>query len=126
MHGRFDRQRLEQVVVNLLANAVKYGAGRPIDVVVAEEEDRAKLAVRDRGIGISEEDQARIFERFARAVSVKHFGGFGLGLYICREIVRAHGGTIRVESRLGQGATFIIELPLSEQYDAEVLGADGA
>lgn len=126
VHGRFDRQRLEQVVVNLLANAVKYGAGRPIDVVVAEEEDRAKLAVRDRGIGISEEDQARIFERFARAVSVKHFGGFGLGLYICREIVRAHGGTIRVESRLGQGATFIIELPLSEQDDAEVLGADGA
>lgn len=127
VRGSFDRQRVEQVVVNLLANAVKYGAGRPVDVVVAEQEGRATLTVRDRGIGISEEDQARIFERFARAVSVKHFGGFGLGLYICREIVRAHAGAIRVESRLGEGATFVIELPLvAPAGEDEALGSDGA
>ncbi|WP_437739899.1 AAA family ATPase [Sorangium sp. So ce1504] len=110
--GHWDASRVEQVVINLLSNAMKYGAGAPIHVVVRGLEDRARLVVRDHGIGIAETDQARIFERFERAVSVRNFGGLGLGLYIVRWIVASHGGTIRVESAPGAGAAFIIELPL--------------
>jgi signal transduction histidine kinase len=109
-YGRWDPMRLEQVVVNLLSNAIKYGAGKPIKVTVALAGPTARIVVRDRGIGIGAEDQARIFERFERAVSL-NYGGLGLGLHITREIVRAHGGTIRVESDPGAGAAFIVELP---------------
>ena len=111
--------RLEQVVVNLLSNAIKYGAGQPIVVRIELEGGNARLIVRDRGIGIAVADQARIFERFERAVSLD-YGGLGLGLHITREIVRAHGGTIRVESELGEGAAFIVELPRGEQPPTEV------
>ncbi|WP_437635395.1 AAA family ATPase [Sorangium sp. So ce854] len=111
--GQWDPDRLEQVVINLLSNAMKYGAGRPILVGVRREADRALLVVRDEGIGIAEADQGRIFERFERAVSVRNFGGLGLGLYIARAIVALHGGSIRVESKPGAGATFFVELPLS-------------
>jgi signal transduction histidine kinase len=110
--GLWDRSRVEQVVLNLLTNAAKYGAGKPIEIEVTKDGDYAKLSVRDHGIGIEEEDQERIFARFERAVSVRHFGGFGLGLYIAREIVRAHGGSIHVESRMGGGSTFTVLLPL--------------
>ncbi|MDC0677614.1 AAA family ATPase [Sorangium atrum] len=110
--GDWDASRMEQVLINLLSNALKYGAGAPIHVVVRGLADRALLVVRDHGIGIAEADQARIFERFERAVSVRNFGGLGLGLYIVRWIVASHGGTIRVESAPGAGATFIVELPL--------------
>ncbi|WP_437850539.1 AAA family ATPase [Sorangium sp. So ce363] len=110
--GHWDASRMEQVLINLLSNAIKYGAGAPIHVVVRAEGDRALLVVRDHGMGIAEADQARIFERFERAVSVRNFGGLGLGLYIVRWIVTSHGGTIRVESTPGAGATFVVELPL--------------
>ncbi|WP_437275219.1 AAA family ATPase [Sorangium sp. So ce375] len=110
--GDWDASRIEQVFINLLSNAMKYGAGAPIHVIVRREGERALLVVRDHGIGISEADQARIFERFERAVAVRNFGGLGLGLYIVRWIVASHGGTIRVESEPGAGATFIVELPL--------------
>ncbi|WP_437791701.1 AAA family ATPase [Sorangium sp. So ce693] len=110
--GHWDASRMEQVLINLLSNALKYGAGAPIHVVVRGEGDRARLVVRDHGIGIAEADQARIFERFERAVSVRNFGGLGLGLYIVRWIVTSHGGAIRVESQPGAGATFVVELPL--------------
>jgi signal transduction histidine kinase len=110
--GQWDRVRLEQVVGNLLSNAIKYGAGHPIDVSVTRDENGARLVVRDYGIGISPDDQARLFNRFERAGSIKSFGGLGLGLYITRQIVTAHGGTIRVESEPGAGATFIVELPI--------------
>ncbi|WP_437752522.1 AAA family ATPase [Sorangium sp. So ce1389] len=110
--GDWDTSRLEQVLMNLLSNAMKYGAGGPIHVVARGQGDRALLAVRDHGIGIAASDQARIFERFERAVSVRNFGGLGLGLYIVRWIVASHGGTIRVESQPGAGATFIVQLPL--------------
>jgi signal transduction histidine kinase len=109
--GRWDAIRLEQVVLNLLTNAAKYGAGRPIEITVDGDESQARLRVRDEGIGIAEEDAARIFERFERAVSVRHYGGFGIGLWIVREIVQALGGTIEVESAPGQGATFTVTLP---------------
>ncbi|MDC0677611.1 AAA family ATPase [Sorangium atrum] len=116
--GDWDASRMEQVLINLLSNAIKYGAGGPVHVVVRDEGDRARLVVRDHGMGIAEADQTRIFERFERAVSVRNFGGLGLGLYIVRWIVTSHGGTIRVESKPGAGATFIVELPL-RQADAE-------
>jgi signal transduction histidine kinase len=99
------------VITNLLSNAIKFGRGRPIVVSVEGEADRALLAVRDQGIGIEPEDQKRIFGRFERAVPAQHFGGLGLGLYIAREIVEAHGGTIRVASEPGSGTTFTIDLP---------------
>lgn len=109
--GLWDRSRLEQVMTNLLSNAVKFGGGKPITVRVASDRDRAALTVRDEGIGISSEDQARIFERFERAVSKQSYGGLGLGLWIAHEIVAAHGGRLRVESRPGEGSTFHVELP---------------
>ena len=110
--GKWDRVRLEQVVGNLLSNAAKYGRGQPVEVRVEQGLDgRARLVVKDHGIGIAPEDQARIFERFERAVSVRHYGGFGIGLWIVREIVQALGGTIEVESALGKGATFTVTLP---------------
>jgi signal transduction histidine kinase len=106
-----DRLRLEQVVGNLLSNALKYGAGRPVEVRLSAEAGRARLSVRDHGIGLAPEHHARVFERFERAVSTRHFGGFGVGLWIVREVAGAHGGSVRVESALGQGATFTVELP---------------
>ncbi|MCP3136835.1 GAF domain-containing sensor histidine kinase [Pyxidicoccus sp. QH1ED-7-1] len=109
--GRWDRLRLEQVVTNLLSNALKYGAGQPVSVHVEAQGRLARLTVRDGGIGISAEDLPRIFERFERAVSDRHYGGLGLGLYITRQIVEAFGGTVRATSALGQGSTFVLELP---------------
>lgn len=110
LHG--DRLRLEQLVANLLGNALKYGAGKPVSVQLAQLGDgRLRLSVTDGGIGIAPEHRARVFERFERVVSGRNYGGFGLGLWISREIVSAHGGTIEVESEVGEGATFIVELP---------------
>ncbi|WP_233592044.1 PAS domain S-box protein [Corallococcus sp. AB011P] len=108
--GRWDRLRMEQVMLNLLTNAMKYGAGRPIRMEVAKHAGRARLIVEDHGMGIPFESQARIFERFERAASL-NYGGLGLGLFITRRIVEAHGGSIRVESEPGHGARFIVELP---------------
>ncbi|RYZ47111.1 MAG: PAS domain S-box protein, partial [Myxococcaceae bacterium] len=110
VRGRWDRLRLEQVMLNLLTNAMKYGAGRPIRMEVAKHAGRAWLIVEDHGMGIPVESQARIFERFERASSL-NYGGLGLGLFITRRIVEAHGGSIRVESEPGHGARFIVELP---------------
>ena len=110
--GQWDRMRMEQVVGNLLANAIKYGAGAPIDVSLAASGDAAVLRVTDRGIGIEPRDLERIFGRFERAVSARHYGGFGLGLWIAREIVEAAGGAIAVASTPGQGATFTVTLPV--------------
>ena len=109
--GQWDRLRLEQIASNLVSNAIKYGGGRPIEVAVEHDGVRARLRVSDRGIGIAPEDQARIFDRFERAVSERHYGGFGLGLWIVRQIVHALQGGIWVQSRVGEGATFIVELP---------------
>jgi predicted ATPase/signal transduction histidine kinase len=112
VQGHWDPMRIEQVVLNLLSNAAKFGAGKPIAVRVAAIESRARLSITDHGIGIEPSLQARIFDPFERAVSAKHYGGLGLGLYICRRIVEAHGGSIRVASRPGCGATFVVDLPL--------------
>ncbi len=112
VEGTWDKKRMEQVVTNLLTNAFKYGAGKPVHVRVGLEDGQAVLSVRDEGIGIATDDQAHVFERFMRAVSDRHYGGLGLGLFITREIVHGHGGTIRVCSALGKGATFTVTLPL--------------
>jgi signal transduction histidine kinase len=112
VRGRWDQLRLEQVVSNLLANAVKYGAAHPIEIAVQPVDGAVQLVMRDHGIGMSPQDAARVFERFERAVSVRHYGGLGLGLYITRQIVEAHGGQISVDSALGNGATFTVVLPV--------------
>jgi len=112
--GRWDPFRLDQVISNLLANAIKYGAGGPVAVSVARDDSRAYVRVRDHGIGIAPQEQERIFAPFERVVSVRHYGGLGLGLYISRRIIDAHGGRITVQSREGEGATFTVELPLGE------------
>ena len=111
VHGTWDRARLEQVLVNLLSNAAKYGKGAPIEVTVEGDGDRGKLTVQDHGIGIEPSQLERIFGRFERAVSARPYGGLGLGLYIARRIVEAHGGSIRARSEPGSGALFSVELP---------------
>ncbi len=110
--GHWDRLRLEQALTNLLTNALKYGAGQPIQVEVREEGAAVVLVVRDGGIGIEAQHLARIFDKFERAVSERHYGGLGLGLYITQQVVQAMGGTIHVESHPGQGATFSVRFPL--------------
>lgn len=112
--GHWDQSRLEQVLTNLMSNALKYGENRPVEVVLerSHRSDEVVFTVRDQGIGVAEQDQARIFDRFERAASGQRFSGLGLGLWISRRIIEAHGGTIAVESRVGQGATFTVRLPL--------------
>jgi signal transduction histidine kinase len=114
----WDASRLEQVVTNLLSNAIKFGTGQPIEIRIHKSGNGAELAVTDHGIGIDPARQPFVFERFERAVSWANYGGLGLGLYITRWIVHAHGGRIRVESRLGAGATFIVELPVEADLKA--------
>ncbi|WP_434428045.1 sensor histidine kinase [Nannocystis pusilla] len=90
---------------------MKYGAGKPIDISLADQPDCILLSVRDRGIGISLKDQARVFQRFERAVSERHYGGFGLGLWVTRHVVEAMGGSVTVESAPDVGSTFRVRLP---------------
>ncbi|WP_081465890.1 ATP-binding protein [Stigmatella aurantiaca] len=113
VEGHWDRLRLEQVITNLVDNAIKYGAGKPIHVGLHTRENQAWLHVRDEGIGIAPQYLSSIFGRFERAVSERHYGGLGLGLYITRTIVEAMGGSIHAESVLGEGATFTLALPLT-------------
>lgn len=111
VQGEWDRLRLEQVVTNILGNAIKYGCGKPIEITVEKTSAGGRLRIQDYGIGINGEDLNRIFRRFQRAVSSRSYGGLGLGLYITRQIVDAHNGTIRVESQPGVGSVFVVELP---------------
>ncbi len=110
--GRWDRARLEQVVSSLVSNAVKYGQGNPIQLTLETREGLARLVVQDAGIGIAPEHLQRVFGRFERAVSERNYGGFGLGLWISQQVVQAMGGRITVDSQLGVGSTFAVELPL--------------
>ncbi|HWV36902.1 MAG TPA: ATP-binding protein [Vulgatibacter sp.] len=116
--GDWDALRLEQVLSNLMANALKYGAGKQIEIAVSATDDEAIFSIRDHGIGIASGDQERIFERFQRAVVPgSHYGGLGLGLWIVRQIVHAMGGTVGVQSQLGEGSTFVVRLPRSVARD---------
>jgi len=109
--GRWDPSRLDQVVSNLVANASKYGAGKPIQIRIERADDIARLSVIDHGIGIDPARRPYVFDRFERAVSSTSYKGLGLGLYIARSIVVAHGGAITVESEPGVGSTFTVTLP---------------
>ncbi|XXR90306.1 AAA family ATPase [Sorangium sp. So ce406] len=109
--GSWDRSRLEQVISNLLDNALKFGAGAPIEIAVARRNGTAELVVQDHGIGIPAERLPHVFERFERAVSSRHFGGLGLGLHVVKSIVEALGGAARADSRPGEGARITVELP---------------
>jgi signal transduction histidine kinase len=119
VEGVWDRLRIEQVLVNVLSNALKYGAGKPISLRVEGNPDRARVTVADRGIGIAAGDAGRLFGKFQRAASIRHYGGMGLGLYITRHIVEAHGGTITLESEPGRGSTFVVELPRFPRTEAD-------
>ena len=112
VRGRWDRLRIEQVVTNLIANAIKYGAGKPIEVILESKPGAARITVIDQGIGIPQNKLDKIFNRFERAVPTDNYGGLGLGLYVAQQIAEAHGGTIKVSSEIGRGSTFVLELPL--------------
>jgi signal transduction histidine kinase len=118
--GHWDRTRIEQIVTNVFSNAIKYGEGKPITVSIARDELRsgATIRIHDQGMGIEPTMRERIFERFERAVSSQNISGLGLGLYITRQIVEAHGGSIQVESQPGQGSTFIVRLPFRHDETA--------
>jgi PAS domain S-box-containing protein len=111
LRGHWDPFRLEQVVTNLLSNAIKFGLGRPIEISLSSTPHEATLRVTDQGNGIPPEMHEKVFLPFERAVSVKHYGGLGLGLYIVRTIVVGLGGSVRVESAQAEGTSFIVTLP---------------
>jgi two-component system OmpR family sensor kinase len=121
--GMWDPLALEQVAENLLTNATKFGAGHPIAVILRSDRQTAELIVRDEGIGISEEDRARVFQRFERAVTQREHGGFGIGLWLANQLVVAMGGTIIIESVLGKGTTFTVMLPLDGAPQPETSSA---
>lgn len=110
--GFWDRVRVEQIIVNLMTNAIRYGNGKPITIAVCNRENEVMLDVRDEGVGIAPENQSKIFDRFAQVGDHQKNSGLGLGLYITRQIVEAHGGSIDVKSSLGHGTEFTVTLPI--------------
>ncbi len=110
--GQWDRARMEQVITNLLSNALKYGRGKAVEIEVSHDSGNAILRVQDYGIGIDAANLTRIFDRFERAVSEREFGGLGLGLWIVRRIVEESGGSVTVQSVPNSGSTFVVALPL--------------
>jgi signal transduction histidine kinase len=118
--GWWDRLRLDQICRNLVSNALRFGAGRPIDITVGADDTTATLVVRDHGVGIPPEQQDLIFERFARAPEASRSGGFGIGLWVVRNICLSFGGSIRVDSAVGDGASFAVSLPRRSSRDSSV------
>lgn len=117
-----DRRRLSQAITGLLSNAMKFGAGRSIDLTLERSLGHAVLSVRDFGIGIPEVDREQLFEKFTRLGSVEHYGGLGLGLFIVRKIAEAHGGTIELQRELKEGSRFILRLPLRDSESSPAAG----
>lgn len=115
IEGVWDRMRLEQVMTNLLTNAIRYGNRKPVTVRLQRNGNQVLLMLQDQGIGISKEAQAKIFNRFERAVRASEVSGLGLGLFITHQIVKSHGGRIWVESEVGKGSVFFVELPIEPQ-----------
>jgi signal transduction histidine kinase len=115
--GMWDKSRLDQVITNLLSNAVKFGKNGPISVSSRIRGRKAELRVRDSGIGIPPERLPHIFDRFERAAPSESYAGLGLGLFIVRSIVVAHGGTVVAQSTPGEGTTMTVQLPLEPRLD---------
>ncbi|MFY0576368.1 sensor histidine kinase [Cystobacter fuscus] len=111
IEGTWDRLRIEQVITNLLSNSFKYAAGHPIELSMAREGGEVILVITDKGPGLPEKDMPRLFGRFERAAPMSHYGGLGLGLYVSREIVEAHGGIISADNLPDGGARFTIRMP---------------
>lgn len=111
LRGRWDRFRVEQILTNLLSNAMKYGRGRPVEIAISADNGLARMSVTDHGIGISVEDQQRIFSRFQRAERGRHIEGIGIGLHIVRKLTEALGGEVTVVSRPDEGSTFTVTIP---------------
>ncbi len=126
VEGRWDAARMQQIVENLLSNALKFCPGERVEVEVSRDGAWARLSVADRGPGIAPEDRKRIFGKYERAVSTRHFGGFGLGLWIVRQNVEAHGGAIDVESRADGGSRFVVLLPCDMDNVASLRDARAA
>jgi signal transduction histidine kinase len=122
--GRWDEFRIEQVVINLLTNALRYGGGKPVDIVVEADGDKVQIDVIDAGMGISDADQKRIFEPFERGSGSGEVKGLGLGLAISRQLAEAHGGSLGVTSDGLSGSIFSLELPLFAAADSGAGGAD--
>ncbi len=117
----WDKQRVMQVVTNLLSNALKYGKKLPVLLKVEQYKDEIQISVTDSGIGVSDENQSRIFQRFERAIHDPNISGFGLGLYISKKFVEAHKGKISLKSKLAEGSTFTVSLPISPRYSTDAL-----
>lgn len=115
IEGYWDAFRVEQIVVNLISNALRYGAGKPVEISLSQTPNSAVIEVRDHGIGISSRDQERIFQAFERVVQHDRTGGLGLGLFITKQLVDAHGGAITLQSQPGSGSLFCVTLPLAGQ-----------
>jgi PAS domain S-box-containing protein len=124
--GSWDRLRIDQLLSNILSNAIKYAQGKPIDVRMEVTDDGPRVSIEDRGIGIPPEDIDRVFGRFERAVSTRHYGGLGLGLYISEKIAEAHGGRIHLESQVGKGSTFTVQMPWVTVPRSVPLGGESA
>src|SRR3984957_9112651 len=114
-----DKFRLDEAIGNVISNAIKYGAGKPVSVELKAKDGKAMLVVQDRGIGIPEEDLTRVFGRFERTAVSHNYGGLGLGLYIAKQVIEEHKGSIKAESRSGGGARIVIELPLLANSDGK-------
>jgi signal transduction histidine kinase len=119
--GCWDPIRLEQIVANLVDNSIKFGKGKPIHIDLESTDDTARLSIRDEGLGISDDDKPHVFDQYWRGEDARHFGGLGLGLYVVRELARAHGGDVSLESGPAGGSTFLLELPLEKPSEAERL-----
>ena len=117
--GAWDHARLDQVITNLLGNAIKYGAGKPIEISLEVTAERVTLVVRDHGIGIDDGARARLFGRFQRAVPSKHYGGFGVGLWTVKQIVNALDGEVRLDSAPDAGTSIVVVLPRGAHVPAE-------
>jgi signal transduction histidine kinase len=112
LNAQCDPMAVEQILENLLSNAIRFGPGRPVEISLASDGELARLSVRDEGVGISDRDKELIFERFHRSRRAKSNGGFGVGLWVTRQLVRAMRGEISVWSRRGGGSAFTVRLPL--------------
>jgi signal transduction histidine kinase len=115
--GVWDRMRVEQIFTNLLSNAIRYGASKPVEVRASGDRERIALSVKDHGVGIPEEHQHRIFERFERAGKTRSSGGFGIGLWTVRQSCLALGGHVSVKSQPGEGSEFTVVLPRATERE---------